>query len=116
MSYVINSKIVNALVGENIKNIRETSEPSATQGQLAEILSVSRASIANYESGNQSVDLTTLYKIADHFEMDIFDIIPSLADVKLKTSPEMQVDKDENLSKDARLEIKRFIKNISHEE
>lgn len=55
------------MFNQRLKQLRESK--GLTQSQLAEELSIGRASISNYELGSRTPDLDVLVKIADYFEV-----------------------------------------------
>ena len=61
------------LLGKNIKKYRELK--GLTQGQLAEIVCLSREYIADIERGLKNVSLKKLYLIADTLNVKCSDLI-----------------------------------------
>lgn len=94
-------------IGKRIKHLRENA--NLTQEALAKAIDVSRASIANYESGNQSIYISDLYKIATHLNMEIMDILPSLKEVEARSHPEWLLEEAKDLGVLEKKEIKEFI-------
>jgi transcriptional regulator with XRE-family HTH domain len=110
---MINENLVYVLIGKKIKDLREKSssqeDKSFSQEKLAESISVSRASIANYESGKQSIYISDLYKIADVLNVEINSLLPSLDETRLK-SPEKIIEQSENINEKTKKELENFIK------
>lgn len=102
------------LIGRRIKALRE--KMNLTQESLAESIGLSRASLANYESGKQAIQISVLYKVAKILKAEICDILPSLEEVRTANAPEQRIDQDENLKADKRSELKEFIRSINKEE
>lgn len=61
-------------VGQRIRRIRE--ERRLTQAELAELVSLTRASITNIEQGRQKLLLHTLYDIAAVLTVKPSDLLP----------------------------------------
>ncbi len=104
---MIDEKLVYVRIGERIKELRDK---TFSQEELAKAIDVSRASIANYESGKQSIYISDLYKIADVLKVDISTLLPSTEQVRLQ-SPEQKLEEVENLGENARKGLEEFIKN-----
>lgn len=102
------------LIGRRIKALRE--KINLTQESLAESIGLSRASLANYESGKQAIQISVLYRLARVLKAEISDILPSLEEVRMANAPEQRIDQDESLKADRRSELKEFIKSINKEE
>lgn len=59
-----------------------------TQGQMAELLGISRSAVSMYENGNREPDLETLEKIARLFQVDMNYLLgSSKASSKAEPSP-----------------------------
>jgi len=106
----MDEKLIYYHVGQNIKETRDAADK--TQEELAQALGVSRASVANYESGKQAISLSDLYKIADYFNVDINKLIPNMDLIKEKSTPEKRLEKDTSLKRKEKNEIKSFIKDV----
>lgn len=57
------------ILGERIKNLRKKN--NLTQGQLAEKMNLTQASISGYETGDRQPDNEILTRIADFFDVSI---------------------------------------------
>jgi DNA-binding XRE family transcriptional regulator len=69
------------LIGERIRGIREAQTPRMSQEDLAEVLDLKRTSVTNIERGNQKPTLDTLYRLCEHFRLEVREIMPAIADV-----------------------------------
>lgn len=81
-------KIYSQIVGENIKRMRKSK--GLTQKQLGDLCGIDASNIGKYERGLQDPRTSTLEKIAEVLNIDIFEL--------LGTSRE-QIKKDSNLRK-----------------
>ena len=68
------------LVGQRVRSLRLRND--LNQQALAESVGISRASVANIETGRQPVSLINLYKLADTFRVDLIDLLPAASEVK----------------------------------
>ncbi len=82
---------VNKTLSKNIRHLR--TEKNISQQQLADLMFVSRATIANWENGNRVPDITTLLQLSRVLDADIYDLIGSSEDNV--NSPIMIVVEDE---------------------
>ena len=71
------------ILGENIKKIRRLRKVG--QSELAKIISLSRSSISNIESGVHKPSLFTIYEIAIALDCEIEAILPSIDSYKTST-------------------------------
>lgn len=108
---MISFDIVYKIIGSKIKQRRE--ESKLTQEEIAKELNLSRASIANYESGKQRISVAELYNLAERFGIDIMDILPSLKVIKREVTPENKLDRATDIEKDAKAEIREFMKKTA---
>ena len=107
----INEKLLHNIIAENIKQLRSTN--GKTQDELASAVGMSRAAIANYESGNFPVEkISTIYKICVFFEVEISEILPSVITLSMKSSPTEQLKKSTDLGTDTKKEIGDFLDEI----
>lgn len=67
-------------IGEIIRNRRRSSKPRLTQETLAQRVGISRASLANIETGRQSVLVHQLYALAEVLKLDPSDFLPPAND------------------------------------
>lgn len=102
------------LIGQKIKEQRSIA--GFLQADLAEAIDVSRASLANYESGNTSIYISDLYLIADHLGKNINEFLPSIEEIKA-AQPDKRLDKDvelDKLDKNKKKEIMDFINTLNN--
>ena len=67
---------VNIFIGDRIYTLRN--KQGLAQMELAKKLGVSRASIANYESGKQRIQTDDLYRVAQLFNVTPFYLLPEV--------------------------------------
>lgn len=65
-------------IGSHIKSRRKSLKK--TQAQLAPLLGISRASLANIETGRQNVLVHQLYVLAEKLQLSVHDLLPQLDD------------------------------------
>ncbi len=109
---MIDADRIYVLIGKRIKDGREAA--GLSQAKLADAIKVSRASLANYESGNTAIYISDLYLIAEHTGKDITDFLPSIDEIKAAALPERLLEKLE--SNEQKEEIMGFIKNVEKKE
>ncbi len=107
----MDEKILYEYIGKKIKTLREAA--GFTQEGLAGSIQISRASIANYESGKKAISFFDLYRLADVLKAAITDLVPSVEEIKEKSAPEQLLEKAENLKEEEKKEIRTFIENQS---
>ena len=67
--------MTNETLSQRIRTLR--TEKNLSQQQLADMLFVSRAAIANWESGNRTPDLGMLMRLSKIMGVEIYDLIDS---------------------------------------
>ena len=72
-------------IGAVIKSRRKTL--GMKQETLAGLLSISRGSLANVETGRQSILVHQLYKFAEALQLTPFDLLPPALIDQLRTEP-----------------------------
>lgn len=102
----MDSERLRKIVGERIKNRRN--KLGMKQKQLAARMGVSRATLANIETGRQNMLLHHLYRYAEELDLDVRDLLPDPADFQ---GPEDQNDFPipDNLSRAQRAQIARLL-------
>lgn len=70
------NKILYEAIGGNISMLRK--KKKLGQKKLAELISLSRSSLANIEIGNHQPSIFTIYEIALALDCEIIDILPSI--------------------------------------
>ena len=76
-----------AEIGKRIKERRE--ERQVTQEALSASIDISRASISNIELGRQQTPISVLYAIAEHLGGEIMDLLPSMSELLIIASREV---------------------------
>lgn len=107
-------EIIYALIGKQIRQYREKKD--LTQEKLASDIGVSRASIANYESGKQAIYISDLYKIANSLEVEVADLLPKTTEIAKKSSLEALLQNDNNLKEEEKRAVKDFMKKVEQRE
>lgn len=67
---------MNKRIGLIIRSKRK--EAGITQADLGELIGISRTSIVNIESGNQSLTIENLYLIAEKLKCPVHGLIPNV--------------------------------------
>ena len=70
---------IGAFIGAQVASHRKRERLS--QAQLGERVGVSRQAVAQWESGNLPA-IDTLYLIATEFEIEVFDLLPTIRQVR----------------------------------
>lgn len=78
---MLDSDRLYVLIGERVRRIRETQSPRMSQEDLAEVLGLKRTSVTNIELGNQKPTLDTLYRLCEHFGLEISEVVPQVEEV-----------------------------------
>ena len=104
--------IVYKSIGTKLKKIRL--EKDLTQDDIAQIIGSSKASIANYEKGDQAIYISDIYKIAFHFKIDVAEFIPTIDEIK-KQLPEFAIPAASELSNNEKASLDKFVKKIRNE-
>ncbi len=90
-------------ISEKIYNLRQ--EKNLSQGDLAELLDVSRQSVSKWETGTASPDLDKIIKLSEIFGISIDELVkgealPKKAEAAKETSPQVKyvyVEKEQKL-------------------
>jgi transcriptional regulator with XRE-family HTH domain len=97
-------------IGRGIHRLRTQRRPKMNQDELAEVVGLSRASIANIERGHHRVQLHVLYDIAMALEVQPHDLLPHS---DRQESPTMvPADLSKELNPTERVAIDRLLKSI----
>ncbi len=99
--------VIYNIIGKRLKDIRL--EKELTQEDIAKIIDSSKASVANYESGKQSIYISDIYKIALKLNVDIQRFLPTNDEVKEKL-PKFIINSDTKLTKQEKASLEKFIK------
>ncbi len=81
----INS-VLYGIIGKRISELRKLNNDS--QLALATKIKLKRSSISNIESGRQQVSLHLLYRIAQIYNTEVFNLVPKVSEVASKVSLE----------------------------
>lgn len=100
------------LIGTKLKKLRL--EKDLTQDDIAQIIGSSKASIANYEKGDQAIYISDIYKIAFHFNIDILELLPRIDDIK-NQFPEFAIPAASELTANEKASLDKFVKKIRTE-
>lgn len=78
-------KAINRSVSQRLRRLRQRSlklsEP-ATQAEFAEITGLSKSTIVNIENNRQGATLAALYTIAAALDMEVADLLPTIAEIR----------------------------------
>jgi len=66
------------LIGSNIKRLRKSNKLG--QEDLADLISLSRSSLSNIETGKHQPSIYTIYEISSALKCNVGDILPSTQD------------------------------------
>lgn len=102
----MNSRRLYEQVGARIKSRRKKLE--WTQEHLAGRVGISRASLANIETGRQSVLLHHLYRLAETLQLDVTALLPALTESRVKGAEE-DLPLPENLKPGQKAQIARAL-------
>lgn len=94
------------IIGKRIKETRQNR--GYTQQELADLIHLTRSSIANIEIGRQKLPIHVLYAIAEQLKIEPFNLLPSgNPESEIKVKDDMRVKLD-----DFSLEELKWIKQI----
>lgn len=83
----INSKLLNDSVRQRIKSLRTAeTESRLSQAGLGEVLDLNRSTIANIESGLQRASLHNVYELCAHYNLELSDLLPSVAEMRKRSA------------------------------
>lgn len=74
------SRRVNAIFGQKLARARKSR--SVTQRELADLVGVSRVTVANIEGAKQNVQLAQVYSMARALNIAPSDLLPSASELK----------------------------------
>ena len=98
-------------LGAMIRRRRKTL--GLTQAKLAGNLGVSRASVANVETGRQKILVHQLYRYAKALEMSVVDFLPPNDETQEPTGDLSDLPLPEDLSSEQRAQIARVLRDAS---
>ena len=105
----MNQDAIYKIVGDRIRARRKTL--GMTQSQLAQRLEISRASLANIETGRQSVLIHNLYSIANAIDLSPESLLPAVKVESAKSDPEI-IELPGDLKSDQKKQIELAIASI----
>ena len=83
----IDARLLYDSVRQRIKAIRTAeADTSLSQSELGEVLGVKRSTVANIESGTQRASLHNVYEICAHYNLELSDFLPSVADLRKRST------------------------------
>lgn len=83
----IDAKLLYNDIRQQIKAVRTAeTETRLSQAELGEILGVKRSTVANLESGTQRASLHNVYEICAHYNLELSDLLPSIADMQKRST------------------------------
>jgi transcriptional regulator with XRE-family HTH domain len=85
-----------------------------TQEHLAALIGISRASLANIETGRQTVLIHHLYKIAEQLQLDIIDLLPEQIGRPMVSSPVL-FERPEGLNTSQQKQVERLVAEVAFE-
>ena len=88
---MLDTELLYRRVGEGIRQFREAQTPRMSQGELAKVLGLKRTSVTNIESGYQKPSLDTLYRLCEHFGIEINELIPAVREVSRTEARSIEV-------------------------
>lgn len=78
---MVDNERLYTLIGERVRQIRETQTPRMSQEELGRVLGLKRTSVTNIEQGNQKPTLDAIYQLCERFGLQINEVLPVVADV-----------------------------------
>ena len=93
-------------LGQLVKERREALRLS--QQDLSATIGVSRAWVANMETGRQRVSVHYLYRIAETLKMEVHELLP-----KLGRSERVEIQSSVSLSSDQRNLVEQIVHSVS---
>jgi transcriptional regulator with XRE-family HTH domain len=94
-------------LGTKVREARR--RKNMTQGRLAAGIGVSRASIAQIESGNQKLPLHRVYDLAGVLDVSVLDLLPGVGSVS-----EFDAETRDRLPSEVQERILSVIKGVDH--
>ena len=83
----IDARLLYETVRQKIKDLRTAeAETRLSQAELGEVLGVKRSTIANLESGAQRASLHNVYELCAHYNLELADVLPSIADMRQRSA------------------------------
>ena len=83
----IDAKLLYETVRQKIRDLRTAeADTRLSQAELGEVLGVKRSTIANLESGAQRVSLHNVYELCAHYNLELADMLPSIAGMRQRSA------------------------------
>ncbi|MCG8371360.1 MAG: helix-turn-helix domain-containing protein [Proteobacteria bacterium] len=83
----INSRLLHDSIRQRIKNVRTAEvETRLSQAELGKVLGLNRSTIANIESGLQRASLHHIYELCAHYNLELGDLLPSVAEMRRRSA------------------------------
>ena len=83
----VDAKLLYETVRQRIRDLRTAEvETRLSQAELGEVLGVTRSTIANLESGAQRASLHNVYELCAHYNLELADMLPSIADMRQRSA------------------------------
>ena len=83
----IDAKLLYETVRQRIRDLRTAeTDTRLSQAELGEVLGVKRSTIANLESGAQRASLHNVYELCAHYNLELADMLPSIADMRRRSA------------------------------
>ena len=98
-------------LGAEIRSLRDDAGDS--QGDLAEVLGLSRTSVVNIEAGRQRPPLVTLYRIAEVYGVEIAALLPPLASVNATAVIDRVLDEAVGTDGASRESLETLVREVS---
>ena len=83
----IDAKLLYETVRQKIRDLRTAeADRRLSQAELGDVLGVKRSTIANLESGAQRASLHNVYELCAHYDLELADMLPSIADMRQRSA------------------------------
>lgn len=89
---MIDSDRLYTRIGARVKQLRETHRPrKLSQSELAKVLGLTRTSVTNIERGQQKMTLDTIFRLCEHFKIEIAQLVPPVSEVQAGDKAEVVI-------------------------
>lgn len=83
----VDARLLYETVRRRIKDLRTAeADRRLSQAELGEVLGVKRSTIANLESGAQRASLHNVYELCAHYDLELGDVLPSIAEMRQRSA------------------------------
>lgn len=83
----INPQLLYDHVRKRIRALRTAeTETRLSQAELGRVLGLNRSTVANLEAGSQRASLHNVYELCAHYNLEITDLLPSVAHIRKRSS------------------------------